>query len=165
MSSASRSVLTAWNVLPPGLGGAGSSELRSQFRGALGAPIPPPPWPRASFCEPGREPSPGAGAAGILASDAQPPGLGKRNVLCEPPGCDVSSGQPELTEASTGELIWEIRKRKNPLEGRLGGSAVEHQPSAQGLTPGSRDRVLHQLPAWSLLLPLPVSLPLSVCLS
>ena len=49
-------------------------------------------------------------------------------------------------------------------EGRLGGSAVERVPLAQGMTPGSWDRVPHGLPAGSLLLPLPVSLPLSLCI-
>lgn len=44
ISSASSSVLTAWNVfLPGGLGRAGSSELWSQFEGPLGAPTLPPP--------------------------------------------------------------------------------------------------------------------------
>ena len=37
-------------------------------------------------------------------------------------------------------------------------------PSAQGMIPGSWDRVPHHAPAGSLHLPLPVSLPLSVCL-
>ena len=32
------------------------------------------------------------------------------------------------------------------LLGRLGGSAVEHLPLAQGVTPGSWDQVLHQAP-------------------
>ena len=49
--------------------------------------------------------------------------------------------------------------------GGLGGSVVERLPSAQVMTPGSRDRVLHWAPAGSLLLPLPLSLPLSLCLS
>ena len=44
------------------------------------------------------------------------------------------------------------------------GSVVEHLPSAQVVTPGSWDRVHIGLPAWSLLLPLPMSLPLSLCL-
>ena len=49
-----------------------------------------------------------------------------------------------------------------PGEGRLGGSAVEHLPSAQGVirSPGIGSRI--GLPAWSPLLPLPVSLPLSL---
>ena len=47
-------------------------------------------------------------------------------------------------------------------EGCLGGSVDERLPLAQGMIPGSWDQVLHQ---GSLLLPLPVSLPLSVCLS
>ena len=37
-------------------------------------------------------------------------------------------------------------------------------PLAQGMILESRDRVSHRAPvAWSLLLPLPVSLPLSLC--
>ena len=32
------------------------------------------------------------------------------------------------------------------MKGRLGGSAVEHLPLAQGVTPGSQDRVLHRAP-------------------
>ena len=47
----------------------------------------------------------------------------------------------------------------------LGGSVVEHLPLAQVMVPGSWDRVLQRVPAGSLLLPLPVSLPLSLCLS
>ena len=47
-------------------------------------------------------------------------------------------------------------------QGRLGGSAVERLPLAQGMIPESPDRVPHQAPcAWSLLL---LSLPLSVFL-
>ena len=44
--------------------------------------------------------------------------------------------------------------------GTLGGSAVEHLPSVQGVTPGSWDRVPHQEPAS----PLPVPVPLSLSL-
>ena len=45
--------------------------------------------------------------------------------------------------------------------GCLGGSAVEPLPLAQGMIPGSRIQSHIGLPAWSLLLPLPMSLPLS----
>ena len=48
--------------------------------------------------------------------------------------------------------------------GRLGGSAVEHLPSAQDVIPGSRIEFPIRLPEWSLLFPLLVSLPLSLCL-
>ena len=41
--------------------------------------------------------------------------------------------------------------------GRLGGSAVERLPSAQGVTPGSLDQSCIELPTWSLLL---LALPL-----
>ena len=50
-------------------------------------------------------------------------------------------------------------------EGCLGGSAVEHLPLAQGVIPGSRIESRIRLPAWSLLLLLPVSLLLSLCVS
>ena len=52
-----------------------------------------------------------------------------------------------------------------PERGHLGGSVVEHLPSAEVMILGSWDRVPHLAPAGSLLLPLPLSLPLSVCLS
>ena len=47
----------------------------------------------------------------------------------------------------------------------LGGAAVWCLPLAQGVILETRDRIPHQAPcAWSLLLPLPVSLPLSLSL-
>ena len=49
-------------------------------------------------------------------------------------------------------------------EGRLGGSVVERLPLAQGMIPGSRIESHIGLLAGSLLLPRPVSLPLSVSL-
>ena len=55
---------------------------------------------------------------------------------------------------------------QNHNEGSLGGAAVWRLPLAQGAILETRDRIPHQAPgAWSLLLPLPVSLPisLSVC--
>ena len=33
------------------------------------------------------------------------------------------------------------------IKGHLGGSVVEHLPLAQGVMPGSWDRVLHQAPS------------------
>ena len=47
----------------------------------------------------------------------------------------------------------------------LGGSAVEHLPSAQVVIPGSRIESHIGLLEGSLLLPLPVSLLLSLCVS
>ena len=58
-----------------------------------------------------------------------------------------------------------IAELKLKSMGRLGGSVVECLPSAQGVILGSWDQVLHWAPAGSLLLPLPISLLLSVCLS
>ena len=50
--------------------------------------------------------------------------------------------------------------------GHLGGSVVEHLPLAQIVIPQSWIEPRIKLPpAGSLLLPLPMSLPLSVCLS
>ena len=49
--------------------------------------------------------------------------------------------------------------------GHLGGSVVERLPSAQAMILGSWDQVPHLAPSGSLLLPLPMSLPFSVCLS
>ena len=49
------------------------------------------------------------------------------------------------------------------IEGSLGGAAVWRLPLAQGAILETRDRIPHQAPgAWSLLLPRPVSLPLSL---
>ena len=52
---------------------------------------------------------------------------------------------------------------KMGLSGSLGGAAVWCLPLAQGAILETRDRIPRQAPgAWSLLLPLPVSLPLSL---
>ena len=52
-------------------------------------------------------------------------------------------------------------KKKN--QGSLGGAAVWRLPLAQGAILETRDRIPRQAPgAWSLLLSLPVSLPLSL---
>ena len=48
---------------------------------------------------------------------------------------------------------------KGRIEGYLGRSVVKFLPSAQVMILESWDRVPIGLPAWSLLLPLPVSLP------
>ena len=47
-------------------------------------------------------------------------------------------------------------------QGCLGGSVVEHLPSAQGVIPRSWIKACIRLPAGSLLLPLPMSLHLCV---
>ena len=55
---------------------------------------------------------------------------------------------------------------KHELLGSLGGAAVLRLPLAQGVILETRDRIPHRAPdAWSLLLPLPVSLRLSLSLS
>ena len=66
-------------------------------------------------------------------------------------GCDQSRGK------------WKVRVEAGH-EGSLGGAAVWHLPLAQGAILETRDRIPRRAPgAWSLLLPLPVSLPLSLC--
>ena len=51
------------------------------------------------------------------------------------------------------------------MKGSLGGAAVWRLPLAQGAILETRDRIPCRAPgAWSLLLPLPVSLPLSLSL-
>ena len=65
-------------------------------------------------------------------------------------------------------------RKKNPHQlplfnrflGSLGGAAVERLPLAQGAILEPRDRIPSRAPgAWSLLLPLPMSLPLFFSLS
>ena len=63
------------------------------------------------------------------------------------------------------ELSTFLRTGKDIFLGRLGGSAVGCLPLAQGLILGSRIESHIRLPAGSLLLPQPVSLLLSVCIS
>ena len=70
-----------------------------------------------------------------------------------------------------GENVWPSKnlmhsqtviKKKKKL-GSLGGAAVWRLPLAQGAILETRDRIPRQAPgAWSLLLPLPMSLPLSL---
>ena len=54
--------------------------------------------------------------------------------------------------------------KESKFLGCLGGSVVGHLPSAQGVVLGSWDHIPHQAPHEELLLPLPMSLPLSVSL-
>ena len=54
---------------------------------------------------------------------------------------------------------------KKKCSGRLRGSAVKHLPSAQGVVLEPRMESHIRLPTWSLLLPLPVSLPLALSFS
>ena len=60
--------------------------------------------------------------------------------------------------------VW-IFLKNNVHGGHLGGLAVEHLPSAHVMIPGPGMESHTGLPAGSLLLPLPVLLPLSLCLS
>ena len=63
-------------------------------------------------------------------------------------------------------LICVGTQKKCSMRGRLGGSAVEHLPSAQGVILGSRDRVPHRAPCMGPASPSAcVSASLSVCLS
>ena len=60
---------------------------------------------------------------------------------------------------------WHCHRFKVSLQGHPGDTGVGRLPSAQGMTPGSQDQVPQQVPCRELLLPLPMSLPLSLCLS
>ena len=67
----------------------------------------------------------------------------------------------EYSEAMKNNCIFKIVT----TWGSLGGAAVWRLPLAQGAILETRDRIPHRAPgAWSLLLPLPVSLPLSLSL-
>ena len=58
-----------------------------------------------------------------------------------------------------------VLHKKSLNVGHLDGSLVQHLPSAQVIILGSWDRVLLRAPRREPASPLPVSLPLSVCLS
>lgn len=99
ISSAPSSVLTAWNVLPRGLSRAGSSELRIQFIGPLGAPTLPSRYrclcsvPRATgeLLRARKR----AQEQDQLAPGSRTPSLrtGKNKcLLCQPSVCDVCHG-------------------------------------------------------------------------
>ena len=71
---------------------------------------------------------------------------------------------PDLLAQEPSAVPGEFIKNAD-ARGSLGKSAVWRLPLAQGVIPGPRIESHIGLPAWSLLLPLPVSLPLSVFLS
>ena len=82
---------------------------------------------------------------------------------CGPPVGPPAVGEPDgwrdLALGSTGRGGQPQTCPLVLLPGRPGGSAVGRLPPAQAMTPGSWDRVPpHQVPAGSLLLPLPGSL-------
>ena len=57
-------------------------------------------------------------------------------------------------------MIYSVKKTSG---GQLGGSMVEHLPLAQVMIPGPGMESRIKFPAGILLLPLPMSLPLSLC--
>ena len=63
----------------------------------------------------------------------------------------VGAPAKETITTINHRMIW--TRSKIHILGRQGGSAVQHLPQAQGVTPGSRDRVPRGVPAGSLLLP------------
>ena len=70
-----------------------------------------------------------------------------------------------VTRIKPNHSIARGRLIENESWGSLGGAAVWCLPLAQGAILETRDRIPHRAPgAWSLLLPLPVSLPLSLSL-
>ena len=63
------------------------------------------------------------------------------------------------------QLLLSYRRNESQQTGSLGGAVVWRLPLAQGAILETRDPVPRRVPgAWSLLLPLPVSLPLSLSL-
>ena len=65
----------------------------------------------------------------------------------------------QLLDSNSGFATYCVTLNKTCQTRQLGGSVVERLPLAQGVTSGSWDRVPYWLPTGSLLLPLPVSLP------
>ena len=92
-----------------------------------------------------------------------------RNLNTQITGREIESAIKNL---STGDVYinrieWKAETRYKPVtRGSLGGAAVWRLPLAQGAFLETRDRIPRRAPgAWGLLLPLPVSLPLSPSLS
>ena len=65
---------------------------------------------------------------------------------------------------STCSVFTELKLIKLKVQGHLAGSAAEHLPSAQAMTPGSWDQALHRAPHREPASPSAVSLPRSVSL-
>ena len=60
---------------------------------------------------------------------------------CRPP-----HSPPGWAPGSQAPFILSPSFPKTNLQGYLGGSVLEHLPSAQGVTPGSQDQVPHRTP-------------------
>ena len=77
-----------------------------------------------------------------------------------------SNFQYKLIFSKSVHISGIIYNHKNSFQGSLGGTAVWRLPLAQGTILETQDRIPCRAPgAWSLLLPLPVSLPLSLCVT
>ena len=72
---------------------------------------------------------------------------------------------PQLTDSTALSIELQTSNKDWESWGHLGGAVVEPLPSAQGVVPGPGIMTHIRLPAGNLLLPLPMSLPLSLCLS
>ncbi|CAK7320259.1 hypothetical protein VULLAG_LOCUS22521 [Vulpes lagopus] len=82
--------------------------------------------------------------------------LGTLRVGTRYPQWDLSVASKLSSIKSSSEVFF---------QGHVGGSVAEHLPLAQSVIPGPGIESHIRLPAGSLLLPLPMSLPLSVCVS
>ena len=91
--------------------------------------------------------------------------LGQRQTpnRCATQGSQVFSLPPKVRKLQAEHLSEEFITNLK-IWGSLGGAAVWCLPLAQGAILETRDRIPRRAPgAWSLLLPLPMSLPLSLC--
>ena len=75
----------------------------------------------------------------------------------------LAPGNHESAFCLYGFAYSDLSHKNGIIQGSLGGAAVWRLPLAQGVILETRDRIPRRAPgAWSLLLPLPVSLPLSL---
>ena len=88
-----------------------------------------------------------------------------RRATSAPPTVFPFHPTPAFLYLAYAEAIWVKEKFvcKKTIWGRLGGSAVEHLPLAQSMILGLGIKFHIGLPVRNLLLPLPMSLPLSLC--
>ena len=91
----------------------------------------------------------------IAEPESLPSGCYRETDMCprqEPPG-DPQEGKGNTVTSFCKAYIWRREGFEVGAEGRPGGSAVKHLPSAQVVIPGSWDRILHRAPCMELASP------------